>query len=234
MIRFKAGLEGALLLITVIPSILLIAYAQDAIGLDIPALPALGIFISVAIASILIWTSGSSWRALGCRGFSRPARDLALMFGAIVLAFSVYTAIADALVRLGVQPLDLSLLANAIEGNFLVYLQFMLLVVWGSAAIGEEMFARGFLLNRFEKVFQGAPLAFFFAALTQAVLFGALHFYQGPIGIAASTTTGFVLAYLYLLTGRNLIAPILAHGLIDSYAITMLFLGYNPVPSFFG
>ena len=146
-------------------------------------------------------------------------------FGAALIGLIAYYFLAVSLERLGVQSLDLSSLKEIIQGNRLVYLQFMILVVWDSAAVGEELFARGFLLNRLERAFAGVRGAWLFAAIVQALVFGSLHFYQGPVGVASSAMIGFLMAMLFLVTGRNLWAPILAHGLIDSYAVTMIYLG---------
>jgi len=42
------------------------------------------------------------------------------------------------------------------------------------------------------------------------------HYYNGPTGISSSSVAGFISATAYLLTGRNLWAPVLAHGFIDT------------------
>ena len=39
---------------------------------------------------------------------------------------------------------------------------------------------------------------------------------------------GFLMALLFRYTGRNLLAPILAHGLIDTVAVTALYMGVTP------
>jgi len=58
-----------------------------------------------------------------------------------------------------------------------------------------------------------------------AVLFGFGHYYKGPAGVLDSTYSGLVLGGAYLLSGRNLWAPILAHGISDTFAVVVLFLG---------
>ena len=64
------------------------------------------------------------------------------------------------------------------------------------------------------------------ALVYTAVLFGFGHFYKGPVGILASTFSSLVLGSLYLVSGRNLWSPILAHGLRDSLAVVLLFTGW--------
>jgi membrane protease YdiL (CAAX protease family) len=38
---------------------------------------------------------------------------------------------------------------------------------------------------------------------------------------------GLILGTAYMLSGRNLWAPILAHGLIDTVGVVMLFFGWD-------
>jgi len=59
-----------------------------------------------------------------------------------------------------------------------------------------------------------------------AIIFGFGHFYKGPAGILDSTYSGLVLGGVYLLSGRNLWTSILAHGLSDTFAVVVLFMGW--------
>ena len=58
-----------------------------------------------------------------------------------------------------------------------------------------------------------------------SVLFGLMHFYQGPVGMASTGLIGLLLGALYLIVRRNLWVAILAHGLIDTIGITAAYLG---------
>ena len=51
------------------------------------------------------------------------------------------------------------------------------------------------------------------------------HFYKGPAGVMDSAYSGLVLGGVYLLSGRNPWASILAHGLCDTAAVVALFVG---------
>jgi uncharacterized protein len=59
-----------------------------------------------------------------------------------------------------------------------------------------------------------------------SVLFGFGHYYKGPSGVLDSTYSGLVLGTAYLLSGRNLWAPILAHGISDTLALFVVFMGW--------
>jgi uncharacterized protein len=60
-----------------------------------------------------------------------------------------------------------------------------------------------------------------------ASLFGVGHYYKGPAGMIDSGVAGLVLGAAYLVAGRNLWASILAHGFIDTYAVTVVFFGWD-------
>jgi hypothetical protein len=114
---------------------------------------------------------------------------------------------------------------NEIAGNWKVALQWLALI-WTFAAFGEEISYRGYLMNRAADLGARSKLAYAFAIPAMAVLFGYGHYYKGPAGIIDSGFAGVVLGITFLVSGRNLWACILAHGLIDTVAVVCLFMGW--------
>lgn len=101
-----------------------------------------------------------------------------------------------------------------------------LAIVWIFAALGEEVGYRGYLLPRAADLGNRSKMAYIAALFYVAVLFGFGHFYKGPAGIMDSTYSGLVLGGVYLLSGRNLWASILAHGISDTFAVIVIFMGW--------
>jgi membrane protease YdiL (CAAX protease family) len=79
-----------------------------------------------------------------------------------------------------------------------------------NAAVGEELFFRLMLPLLIALVAGSAIIAFVAAGL----IFGAVHFYQGWVGILATTLAGFFFAALYLVSGMLWIA-ILLHAVMN-------------------
>src|SRR6266550_3207464 len=75
-------------------------------------------------------------------------------------------------------------------------------------------------------VFGRSNLAYWAAMILVSLLFGFGHYYKGPSGVLDSTYSGFVLGGLFLLSGRNLWTPILAHGIVDTVAVFAVFMGW--------
>ena len=101
-----------------------------------------------------------------------------------------------------------------------------LAIVWVFAGFGEELGYRGYLLTRAADLGNRPRFAYIASAIYVAVLFGFGHFYKGPTGIVDSTYSGLVLGAVYLISGRNLWAPILTHGLADTVVVVAVFMGW--------
>jgi membrane protease YdiL (CAAX protease family) len=116
--------------------------------------------------------------------------------------------------------------ANEIAGD-LGTAAFWLLLVWTFAAFGEEIAYRGYLVTRAADLGKRSAAAYWIGVVLVSILFGYGHYYKGPAGIIDSGFAGLILGAAYLLAGRNLWASILAHGFIDTYGVTMLYLGLD-------
>jgi CAAX protease family protein len=99
---------------------------------------------------------------------------------------------------------------------------------WVLAAFGEEMVWRGYALPRVAQFFGDDARAWLLALLIVNLGFGLAHMYQGPSGMIQATVAGVILGLLYLATGRNLVVPVLAHGVSNSIDFTVMYLGWYP------
>jgi membrane protease YdiL (CAAX protease family) len=102
-----------------------------------------------------------------------------------------------------------------------------LLLVWTFAAFGEEISYRRYLLGRAADLGNRTVRANWVALSAVSVLFGFGHYYQGPAGVFTTAIDGFVIGAAYLLSKKNLWVAVLAHGLVDTIAIVLLFFGLS-------
>jgi membrane protease YdiL (CAAX protease family) len=180
--------------------------------------------VLVLLCTWFLRRSGERWSELG---LSRPKR--LWLVPLLVLGGFVALVIAANIVRnflvptLGLEPPPPNPLTG-IRGDFPEYLFYATLVSWGSAAFGEELLLRGFVLNRLLKLIGQSTGAAFLAVVAQAVIFGSLHLHQGANALVAMAA-GLVLGLVWLLGGHNLWACIILHGIVDLTSHTNYYLG---------
>jgi membrane protease YdiL (CAAX protease family) len=170
----------------------------------------------------LRWRDGR-WSAVG---LSRPPswrRTLLLAVVAAALRIALGEWVIEPLAARFWPPIAAPAEASAIPGNVSAAL-LALLFVWTFAAFGEEIAYRGYLLTRAADLGKRTPAAYVVGVVLVSFLFGYGHFYKGPAGIVDSGVAGLLLGVAYLLSGRNLWASVLTHGLIDTCAVIVLFL----------
>jgi membrane protease YdiL (CAAX protease family) len=189
-----------------------------------PSPGALAIVAGVLLASWRLRARAESWRAVGLR---RPVAWRWTLLAVIVIYFAVVAAVT-AIVRplanaLGWPELDLSAFGG-LPGEPLK-LAVILLIVWTTAAVGEELLFRGFLLTRIEQLLGSGRVASAGAVALQAAIFGFGHFYLGTRGVATAVFVGLIYGGWYVLRGRELVPLILAHGLTDTISMLAIYAG---------
>ena len=184
------------------------------------------ILVGLALLSMRLRTGHWDWRSLG---FRRPASWVRIV--AIALAATVVRLVVGSLV---IEPaaqhvwgaVKAPSVAEGIRGNLKLVLLYLPLI-WGFAALGEEIAYRGYLLGRAADSGGDSVPAWWAAVLVSAILFGLGHYYKGPSGVLDSTFAGLVLGTAYLASGRNLWTCVLAHGFIDTIGLFAVYLGWD-------
>lgn len=183
---------------------------------------------------ILLWlplakAGGQSFKEFGLAFPQRLGRALIVAlvcFGALMLKTEVLEPLYCPLIErlFGGDAEAQSRDWSFIRGNLGALIQWLVLI-WLFAAIGEEIFFRGLVLRQIEKTFGSGPWTLGLAIVGSSVLFGLHHFDSGVYAVVNSALSSPLYCAAFLLSGRNLLAPILAHGAWDSYGMTMLYLG---------
>lgn len=192
----------------------------------------LSLLIVLSVATVYLHHRGETWSGLGMarpRGWKSSLLVLPQTLLAIVAILgsgvaTAYLGDAAGLWSTDTLPEGVEARWGNIAGNLPVYLMW-LAIVWTSAAFGEEMFFRAVLVSRVERIFAGIPMRAVLSVLIPALIFGFAHmYYQGVRGLVVTGTIALALGTLYLLYKRNLWPLILAHGLVDTLAMTALYL----------
>jgi uncharacterized protein len=179
------------------------------------------ILVIAGLVSVRVRERG--WAALGFRWPKSWLRVALIAVAAAVLRIVLSYPIEAALTQMWPAPVAPSLATSG--SHDLAWVASTLALVWVFAAFGEEVAYRGYLTLRGAGALGGGQLAWWAATIATAVLFGYGHYYKGPVGIVDSGVAGLILGGAYLLSGRCLWTTILAHGLIDTTAVMLIYLG---------
>ena len=167
------------------------------------------------------------WRAIG---FARPERMRgAVLVGiaaGVALELFAVTVTTPLIASVTGTPPDLSDFSG-IVGNWQL-LMLLLLLSWMLAAFGEEIAFRGYLMNRVADWLRRTRLAWFVSLVVVSVFFGIGHGTQGLTGVVQESLSGFLLGVLFLASGKNLVVPIVAHGISNTLALVLIYFGRYP------
>jgi membrane protease YdiL (CAAX protease family) len=184
------------------------------------------VLVLFAAGLLSLWLRNGGWSAIGIRRPASWSRTVLIAASAAALRLGLGEWVIDPLTARVWPPPVAPSGAEEITGN-LPYALLALLVVWTFAAFGEETVYRGYLLLRAADLGRGSAAAWWIGMIFTSILFGYGHYYKGPAGIIDSGIAGLILGAAYLLSGRNLWASILAHGFINSFGVTVLYLGWD-------
>ena len=206
----------ALTSIAIVVAVSAVAFAGELAAADY--LPwgdeARGVVAVLAGAIAAVWLTVRGGGSLADLGLVRPRRWLTVPVW--VLGIVITFIAAQGLVPQLIAPFfdlpapDMSRY-DFIRGDALAAISMAILLPL-TAAIPEEVVYRGFLIRQFERLYGDGKSGAIFAVLSQALIFGAVHFQWGAGGILMASIMGLVWGSAYLLCGRNLWIVIMAHS----------------------
>jgi membrane protease YdiL (CAAX protease family) len=99
----------------------------------------------------------------------------------------------------------------------------LLLFSWSFAAFGEELAYRVVLFRGIAFVLGDSRIAACVALITQALIFGIVHAYQGPVGIISATVSGLIFGALIVSCRGSIWPAAIAHGGNNTIGILLLY-----------
>lgn len=180
---------------------------------------------AMILGTYLLRRRGLGWKDLGLRWPENWFKTAGLTVLSMVI-FIAATQLMQPIAYYFYDDVGTSGRFDHIEGNLVAYLGIMLLV-WTHGSFFEELLFRAFVIDRSSSALGGGMRGDLIAALFSSVFFGYRHYYyQGMSGALITGAGGFAFALLYLWFGRRNILPLIfAHGIFNSLAQTMRFLG---------
>jgi membrane protease YdiL (CAAX protease family) len=179
------------------------------------------VFFTPAAAVLVIvwaWLSRTPWRAIG---LVRPRS------WATVLVLGVALGLAEKfLMKAIVLPLLGAPANNTMFGDLsndprrVLFLIFYMIV---GAGFCEELFFRGYVIERLGRLMGRRPMAQFAIVVLSAAFFGVLHYQQGLAGIENATIGGVLAACIYLINRRQLWLLVVMHATFDLCALALIY-----------
>ena len=122
------------------------------------------------------------------------------------------------------EPMDFSVFEQ-FKGDLSASLS-LLLYIWISAAFGEEIVFRGYLMTQFTKFLGSSKISLVLNILIFGVLFGFIHAYQGISGQIITGIIGMLLAVIFHIRKNDLWFNVVLHGCIDTVAVVYMYYGW--------
>ena len=181
--------------------------------------------VPLAILASWIEYGKKTFSSLGFQRSRLKARDLLVVAPLIAGGmFLVYLfVLIPGVTYLTGQPMDFSAF-EAYEGDLGAVLT-LFVFIWISAAFGEEIFFRGYLMRQFIKFFGDGKASIVLNIVLFGVIFGWIHSYQGISGQIVTGIVGIVLATIFHLRKYDLWFNIALHGFFDTIALVLIYQG---------
>jgi len=182
------------------------------------------LYVVVTIVFIVLLSrAGTQMGRIGFGVTIHPLRALALgALGIALLRVSAYT-IEPFLEDTFGAGRDLTRFAD-VAGSPMALLQ-LLALSWTVAAFGEEIAFRIVMMRGLATAFGDGRSSAVAALVVQAAIFGLVHLYQGPSGVAGAFVSGLVFGAVTLLARGSIWPAVIAHGGNNTIGILSIYHG---------
>ena len=181
---------------------------------------AAGYYLGMGMVLLTAWANRWKFSIFGLRK-TFFLKDLIYAILISALLYILVDGLVQPLVEIFFGEINLESF-EALKGNLPSYLIF-LGVMWIAAALGEELFYRGYLMKGIAGLLGDKHESWFLAAFFSAVYFGLAHLYQGTSGVITTGIIGFIMGLIFM-ERKNLWLLVLIHGIYDTIGITLLYL----------
>jgi membrane protease YdiL (CAAX protease family) len=179
----------------------------------------IGLVVLAGYILISVITKNVTFRTLG---LGIPASWITTVGYALagLILMLVYSPLADWLASLLFSKPPTLQAFGRIQDSW-INLVIGIIIAWFLGGILEELIARGLILKALAGWLDqwiSIPFSACAAILITAMGAGVMHFYQGPRAVAIIFQLSILLGILFVITGYNLWAVMICHGLYDTIA----------------
>jgi CAAX protease family protein len=182
------------------------------------------LFAPLSAILVLVWVKSSRtpWREIG---YVRPRSWIGTILVGLVFGAVLKVAMkAIVMPLLGAPPINQAF--HFLVGNTAA-IPWMLYVIFVTAGFGEETVFRGWMFERFGKLFGQRASAKIAIVLITSVWFGLDHYWlQGIPGVEQAFLVGLVFGSIFAVTGRIFMLMI-AHIAFDLAALAMIYWNFE-------
>lgn len=188
------------------------------------------VFENIIIALLIIVANyfeykGKPFSALGLYREKFTVKNLLVLAPLAALAlFVVYVlALVPGIEMLTGVPIDYSSM-HQLKGD-LPTAVIWLLIVWATAAFGEEIIFRGYFMRQFIKFFGDSKISLAINILIFCSFFGYMHMQQGITGQLVAASTGALFSIIFYMRKYDLWFMIMIHGFFNTLGILSFYFG---------
>lgn len=179
----------------------------------------------VIIAANYLEYKGKPFSALGLYREKFTGKNLLVI--APLVAFGLFVLYAFALVP-GVEmltgvPINYSSMQH-LNGDLPTTI-IWILIVWATAAFGEEIIFRGYLMRQFVKFFGESRISLAINILVISYFFGYMHMQQGITGQLVAGSTGALFSIIFYMRKYDLWFTIMVHGIFNTLGMLSFYFG---------
>jgi len=182
------------------------------------------IAIVIIVANYLEY-KGKPFSALGFYREKFTTKNIIVL--APLVAFGLFVlyvfAIVPGIEMLTGVPIDYSSM-NQLKGNLPTTI-IWLLIVWATAAFGEEIIFRGYFMRQFVKFFGEGKISIVINILLFSSFFGYMHMQQGITGQIVAATTGALLSVIFYIRKYDLWFNVMVHGFFNTLGLLSFYFG---------
>jgi membrane protease YdiL (CAAX protease family) len=208
--------------VSILGAILIVLFISQIFKFTFPDLVFWGIPLALLAIWLISWLKQVGWSDVGLYRPESWSKTIKMALFAMLIVQIICVLQGTLQYFLDTPTPDLSSYEERMTPLWLLR---WIVISWTTAGFGEEVIYRGFYMKQIARLFgEQKRSSWVIGLVLSSIIFGLVHFHQGPGGMVGTALVGLVYGIFYLRSGRNLWVPIIAHGLTGTIRFILLYL----------